>query len=1449
MRFLKFTLRICGYLLTLAVVLPLVVIAAMQVQAGRTFVSGAISKIASTPSQTITLDNLQVGFDLDAALSQLTIADPKGVWLEVNDLDLGWSPLRLIAGVLELDQISVAQVNVYRQPVVPAPDTTEPDNISGNSTSSVGLPLDITLKSLAVDEVNLGEPLIGAPVSLAATGSSTAFLDPAILSADIDIKRIDGVDGSLVAKAEFEPAADTLAFEIDVSEPRGGMVARLLQVAELPALSLKLSGDGPLTDWAAKLAIALDGRTTVTGSAKLAEVDTNRQLSFDLDGDLAPLAPPEAKAFLLGTTHATGEALFSEGFVPRSAHLEVKTQTVTLNASGTTHNGGVKADGVLAVTAGEDALIALDIQDRRIAFGALSANTSINGKLSSANWHADLSLASLQTTEARTEGVLLNLSGQGADLSSDVRSSPFDIDLNIQKFDGLVAQTEPLTGQIALTGTGQINGVDQEINLSKLSLTSSLAELDLGNTKLSFSQIEAQGKLEVPDLGKLSSFAGRDLAGSLKTSFALDVDPASLKGTASLAALTKGIETGVQQADAVLVSDTRLDTSLKLDGTEDITLNALTIKNDALALSGTAHYRPSDVVSDLKLTLADLSKVDAQLDGSLDLAAKTSGPVDQLSITSNVVAKQILLAGTPLEDLSFSVEATADPEAPTATIKGSASLNDQPITVDVELSSKDGGANIDPLTLDLAGNTVSGHLAVADLQKPVESVSGNLKIDVPDLSTLSPLALTDLGGRLQGAIVANPDNKQISLDLTGNDLEVPELSIGSLSLRANLEAPYDPKTLSADIEVLDLFTSATPIHSAMINAAPEGTGTALTGTIKMDAGTDDGLTWNANFSEPTSGSYLLALNELALKYQGISSQLQQPATISYSSGTADIQPLAFQLGNGSLSVDGKVGDQLLAQAVLKNVPLNLANAFVPSLGLGGTLSGTATASGSMTSPDAKWSLNGAGLTASELRANGLSALTLASTGSLTNNTISQSTKVNGANGLALQVDGTVGLNAPTSLSLKLNGTVPTASFRRPLLEAGLRAEGAVALTGAVGGTAASPSYQITATPSGLKVISLSTGLTVQNIRGSAIANQNQASLNGIAGDLATGGSLSASGTVALKDDFTAQLALVLDKARYVDPGLVTAEVGANIKVTGPLASSSSSALIGGTVTINQADVSIPESLPGAIPPVEVQHVHASKAIRQQVAELGGEPKQSNKQSTSTPPRLDILLSAPGRIFIRGRGLDAELQGNLKVVGTTDNPQAIGAFSLKRGQLDILTRRLTFSRGSATFEGSLTPLIDFAATTTVSDTTITVSVSGEADDPQIAFSSAPELPQDEVLALLLFGRSVGNLSATQIAQLAAAIATLTGGSDNGPLAQIRKSLGLDAIDINTDGEDGPSIGVGKYINDNIYLGVEQGTNSGSSRVKVDIDLDRGVKVRGEVGADGSSKAGIFFEREY
>ena len=107
----------------------------------------------------------------------------------------------------------------------------------------------------------------------------------------------------------------------------------------------------------------------------------------------------------------------------------------------------------------------------------------------------------------------------------------------------------------------------------------------------------------------------------------------------------------------------------------------------------------------------------------------------------------------------------------------------------------------------------------------------------------------------------------------------------------------------------------------------------------------------------------------------------------------------------------------------------------------------------------------------------------------------------------------------------------------------------------------------------------------------------------------------------------------------------------------------------------------------------------------------------------------------------------------------------------RGRLDILTQRITFDRGIITFAGDLDPILDFSGSTQSGDVTITVTVSGRASDPEVTFSSVPELPQDEMLARLIFQKGIGELSPVQIARLAAAVAELSGGS-GGLLGQLR-----------------------------------------------------------------------------
>jgi translocation and assembly module TamB len=181
---------------------------------------------------------------------------------------------------------------------------------------------------------------------------------------------------------------------------------------------------------------------------------------------------------------------------------------------------------------------------------------------------------------------------------------------------------------------------------------------------------------------------------------------------------------------------------------------------------------------------------------------------------------------------------------------------------------------------------------------------------------------------------------------------------------------------------------------------------------------------------------------------------------------------------------------------------------------------------------------------------------------------------------------------------------------------------------------------------------------------------------------------------------------------------------------------------------------------------------------------------------------------------------------------------------------VLARRLDFTRGTLGFSGSLIPSLDLAAEAAASDATVTVAVTGQANDPRFTFTSVPTLPQDEVLARLIFGRSLSNLSPIQIAQLADAAAQLGGGRGSGSLFErMRRNLGVDDLDVRTDSNGGTSVGAGKYLNDRTYLSIQQGDRAGSTKATIDLNLGRGVKLRGSAGADGSAGGGIFYEREY
>jgi translocation and assembly module TamB len=170
-----------------------------------------------------------------------------------------------------------------------------------------------------------------------------------------------------------------------------------------------------------------------------------------------------------------------------------------------------------------------------------------------------------------------------------------------------------------------------------------------------------------------------------------------------------------------------------------------------------------------------------------------------------------------------------------------------------------------------------------------------------------------------------------------------------------------------------------------------------------------------------------------------------------------------------------------------------------------------------------------------------------------------------------------------------------------------------------------------------------------------------------------------------------------------------------------------------------------------------------------------------------PWRYLIDATAPeGGIQVDGMGLDSEWSADIVLRGTTAEPRIGGIARIvpRQGFYDFAGTRFDITRGVIDFNESSppNPQIDLLAETTVNSLTVQVKVGGNAAKPDIEFTSTPSMPEEEILAQLLFGGSISNLSATDALQLGAALSSLRGGAGLDPINRLRKAVGLDRLRI-------------------------------------------------------------------
>lgn len=1393
----------------------------------------------SSPDRQIRLSGINGALSSNASIDQITISDTEGIWLIVENAALQWNQGALLFGRLEIQSLSADSIAYIRNPVT----TEEP---SGPAPEAGGFsvpdfPVAIILQSLSVPEVRFGEQVFGLGSEISIAGSMT--LDDGTIDAVLDIERLDGPGGALDLDLQY--ANDTRQIDLGLAlvEPQNGIIANLLDIQGRPEIALGLEGSGLIDDLDVALTFDADGNRILTGQGTLDQGAEGLSIIADLRGPLSTILPAAYVDFFGPETALSLEALVREagGFEISDLRLTGGDLSLLANAATTADGFLSRLDisGEIASSSGQPVILPVPGASTRVDRARFDVDFGTDG---SEEWTGRFELLGFDTPDFGAQSFVLNASGIAADLEDpETRRVTFNGDGSIEGVTSTSEEIEQAFGSTIGFGVAGLWEAGDPVTLAQLRLVAQALSLEMAGL-VEDSVFNGDISLTTESLAPFSGLAGRDLSGAIMLVANGSLSP--LVGGFDLTLDGTATDLGIDDplADELLAGTVSL--SGRVARTEaGLTAENFSIANDQVTLLADGTFATGEADFTFEASLADLALIAENASGQVEVTGTATGSEGVINLAADANIVQGSLAGRTLRDANVGFRGTSGETGLIGNLTGSAFLDGFRVSLASEIDNTPERLRLAGINFNAPGAELTGNLTrYAD-----GLLEGRIVLDAPNIETAAALALLDASGAIHADVVLSREGETQSAQIVAalDGVSVNDITIGAANAEASVADLFGVPVINGAITGRNIAAAGTEVQSLALNANASQATTRFSGEAALAGGTAINV---AGLLEPINDGYRVALDSFRLAQGALSASLARPAELTVASDTVSFSGIELAVGSGRISATGSAGENLDIALAITALPLNIANTIVPDLGLAGTLSGNAQISGAASDPRASFTIQGSGINAAAITDFGIAPLTLSAQGNFADQRITLSqASASGSGGLNATASGTIPLEG-SGLNITINGSAPLSLANRFIADRGAQLSGTATLNASVTGSLANPQFGGTVSVAGGEFIDPGLALRLVGITGNASLAGDRVTINALTANLATGGSISASGTVGLDANFTSDIRIALNEARYADGYLVVATLNGNLAVTGPLANGGS---VSGNIDIARADITVPNAFGGSGSPLDVDHVSPPPAVAATLARARIDQRASTEAARPmTPIALDITISAPNQVFIRGRGLDAEVGGAVRLTGNVSAIQPVGSFELIRGRLAILGQRIDFESGSVTLIGDLDPFINLVATTQGNDITVIVTVAGRASAPEVTFSSNPMLPQDEVLSRLIFNRGVGELSALQLAQLAAAAAELAGGGSGGGslLGSLREAAGLDDLDIVTDQEGNAAVRAGAYIDDNIYLGVEAGAG-GNSRVTIDLDITDELRARGAAGADGNTSVGVFYEQDY
>lgn len=745
-----------------------------------------------------------------------------------------------------------------------------------------------------------------------------------------------------------------------------------------------------------------------------------------------------------------------------------------------------------------------------------------------------------------------------------------------------------------------------------------------------------------------------------------------------------------------------------------------------------------------------------------------------------------------------------------------------------------------PLTIDItrarfAGVDMNGRVQ----QSPAGPFAGQLAMNGSGINGTVRLSAV---GKAQG----------VNVNATASNARLPgdaDIVIGRAIVNASMVLTDQPRIL-ADVQMANAAYGDYIVRKARGRVDYQGG----RGRAQLVA---DGST-GVPFSIAVNAALRPSLYAVALegKASNIPFRFARPAIIRIEQGGYRLEPATLVLPQGRVDLAGRFGGQTALQARFKDFDLAIANIASPGLGV----SGKATGSLDFTQSGNAFPTATTRVAITDFRRSSLSAVS---------DPVSMAIegKLSGAGGdlrgLIRRGNATLGRFVATLAppgpgagwmqrlqSAPLGGGIRYAGPADVLFSfAGLADQqltGPIAVAADFGGRLSQPRLNGLVRANALTYENETFGTRVTQMRLDGRFTNDRLDIRDFSGR-AGEGTVQARGTVGLAADsgYPMDIAVKLDRARLARSEAITSVATGTINIT-------NSAANGGLI---KGDLWLPETRYRVAWQGGAEIRQLTGVRRKGEGSDVLDQRLAGRQAAARPAnwKLDVRVRADNEIYVTGMGLDSEWKTNMRVTGTTADPRVVGKIEVIRGRYSFSGHQFELEQGVITFNGPMmNPVLAIRAETRIDTVTAGIAVAGTAQRPDISFVSTPTLPQDEILARILFGDNVANLSATQAVQLAAALNGLRGGGGGlNPMGKLQNASGIDRIGI-VGGDDatgrGTSLAVGQRISNDIYVEVITDPK-GFTATQLEISLSKTLSLLSKTGTNAGSSANLRYSKDY